>query len=469
VPDFHLLIDGQLVTTAATTGVVNPASGEVFAEYPYGSPAEIDWAVGAAAAAFPAWRASDERAGLLRRCAGALKSEMRSLAELITLEQGKPRRKALHEVSGAVRWFQQTAERDLTTVVLSEDGESMATVRLRPHGVVGAITPWNYPIILAVWKIAPALLAGNTVVLKPSPFTPLSTLRMGAILRDVLPPGVLNVVSGGDDAGARLVSHPLVRLVSLTGSTETGVHVAAVAAGDLKRVVLELGGNDAAIVLPDVDVDDVAERLTLGALENSGQVCQAIKRLYVHEDVFEPLLRRLTKAASALTVGDGREPGIDLGPVTTQPQFQRVQTLVEDARDRGATIVTGGEALRRPGTFYPPTLVTDVAEDARIVAEEQFGPILPVLPFKDPEEAIARANATMYGLSGSVWTRDVDRGTALAAELDCGTAWVNQHNVLHPEAPIGGTRMSGLGYQNGRWGLEAMGTLQVVNVRGVGA
>jgi acyl-CoA reductase-like NAD-dependent aldehyde dehydrogenase len=301
-------------------------------------------------------------------------------------------------------------------------------------------------------------------VLKPSPFTPLSSLRLGEILRDVLPPGVFNVVSGGDELGAWVTSHPAVRKISFTGSIETGKKIALAAAPDLKRMTLELGGNDAAIVLPDVDPKAVADKLFWGAFENSGQICSAIKRLYVHESIYRPLVQELAERAKAVKLGDGLEPDVQLGPVNNQPQFRRVIELVDEARAAGGKVHAGGTPFEGGGYFYPPTLVTDVAEGVRLVDEEQFGPALPVISYRDVDDAIERANATHYGLSGSVWTRDAARGAELAARLECGTAWVNQHLAILPFTPFGGAKWSGIGVENGQWGLLGFTEIQVMNV-----
>ncbi|MBT3606157.1 MAG: aldehyde dehydrogenase family protein [Candidatus Latescibacteria bacterium] len=459
-----LVIDGQVVTSERTFDVINPATEDVVAACSACSAEQLDLAITSAVNAFDLWRTNEaKRRKALIGCARAVKAEMKGLAELLTLEQGKPRRQALHEVSGVVYWFQQTASLKTPVEIIQDDENGKVEVRRKPLGVVGAITPWNYPLILAVWKIAPALLAGNTVVLKPSPHTPLSTLRLGEILQDVLPPGVLNVVSGDDELGAQIVAHPSIQKISLTGSIATGKAIAREAASDLKRLVLELGGNDAAIILPDVDVKAICEPLFWGAFENSGQVCQAIKRLYVHTSKYQELTEELASIAQSVKVGDGMVGGVQLGPVNNRQQFDRVIGLVEDAKGRGATIATGGSPLNGPGFFYPPTLVTDISDDAGLVAEEQFGPVLPILPFDDVDDAISRANATQFGLSGSIWTEDIERGTELVPTLECGTGWVNQHNVLHPQAPVGGVKWSGIGYQNGRWGFEACSSLQVIH------
>ncbi len=464
--DLTMTIDGLAVCGKASLGVTNPATGKIFAHVPECSRDQLDTAMHAAARAFPAWRTDEgTRREALGACAEVLKSCAAELAETLTREQGKPQARATEEIMGAAVWFAHTASLEFPAEVLQDTPEGRIEVRRRPLGVVAAITPWNYPVLLAVWKIAPALLAGNTVVVKPSPFTPLATLKLGELLRDVLPPGVLNVVSGGDELGAWMTSHPVPRKISFTGSVETGKKVAWSAAPDLKRVTLELGGNDPAIVLPDVDPAAVAKDLFWGAFTNSGQVCSAIKRLYVHESQYTPLLEELAILAEAARMGDGFEPDVELGPLNNRPQFERVIELVDDARQGGAQIAAGGKPRAGEGYFYEPTVVGEIAEGTRLVDEEQFGPALPVLRYRDVDEALERANATHFGLSGSVWSGDVDRATEVASRLECGTAWVNQHLAIVPFAPFGGAKWSGIGVENGPWGLLGFTEIQTVNVR----
>jgi acyl-CoA reductase-like NAD-dependent aldehyde dehydrogenase len=350
-------------------------------------------------------------------------------------------------------------------VFTDDEGAGRVEVRRRPIGVVAAIVPWNFPLALAAWKLAPALVTGNTVVLKPSPFAPVATLRLGEILGAIVPPGVLNVVSGGAAVGERLVTREAVRRVAFTGSQSTGKRVAQLVAGDLKRVSLELGGNDAAIVLADAEPSEIARRIFWGAFANSGQICTAIKRLFVAEEILEPLVAELVALARQTRVGDPFDPATELGPLGNAIQLERVIDIVADARRAGARVRIGGDRIAGPGFFYPPTIVTDIAEGTRLVDDEQFGPVLPVLSFRSPEEAIARANATRFGLSGSIWTGDPARGAALAAQLECGTGWVNQHMVISPHAPFGGWKWSGLGRENGLWGLESFTELQVLHAR----
>ena len=462
--DFTMTIDGKGVAGEGAFGVINPATGQVFTQAPECSKAQLDAAMDSAQRAFRGWRRDeDKRRQTLRDCANVLKARRADLAKVLTQEQGKPLARATEEVIGGAVWFDVTAGLQIPVDVLQDNEHGKIEVRRKPFGVVGAITPWNFPLLLAIWKIAPALLAGNTVVLKPSPFTPLTTLKLGEILRDVVPAGVLNIVSGGNDLGAWISSHPVVRKVSFTGSVATGKKISVAAAPDLKRVTLELGGNDAAIVLPDVDPKKVAEKLFWGAFSNSGQICSAIKRLYVHEDVYPAVVAELTGIAKTVKLGDGLDPETQLGPINNEPQLQRVTELVEDAKRAGAKILAGGRKREGGGYFYEPTIVTGISDGTRLVDEEQFGPALPILSFKTVADAVERANATHFGLSGSVWTNDVERGKAIASELECGTGWVNQHLAIVPFAPFGGSKWSGIGYENGPYGLAAFTELQVIN------
>ncbi|MGH7286767.1 MAG: aldehyde dehydrogenase family protein [Myxococcota bacterium] len=463
--DFSMTIDGKAVAGASRFGVINPATGDVFAEAPDASRAQLDDAMASAQAALRPWQRDVElRRKALRACAEAIKAKTGELAPILVREQGKPMKDAMGEVFGAAVWFELTAGLEIPVEVVQDTPENRVEVRRRPLGVVAAITPWNFPLLLAVWKIAPALLAGNTVVIKPSPFTPLTTLALGAVLRDVLPAGVLNVIAGGDALGAWMTSHPVPRKVSFTGSVETGKKVAASAAPDLKRLTLELGGNDAAIVLDDVNVDAVAEKLFWGAFQNCGQVCSAIKRIYVPEKLKAPLVERLGALARSVKVGEGFTEGVQMGPLNNRPQFERVSELVEDARKAGARIAAGGAAIGGKGYFYQPTIVTDVAEGVRLVDEEQFGPALPVISYRKLDDAVERANRTTFGLSGSVWSESSERAAEVAGQLECGTAWVNQHLAITPFAPFGGAKWSGIGVENGTWGLLGFTEIQTVNV-----
>jgi acyl-CoA reductase-like NAD-dependent aldehyde dehydrogenase len=460
--DVSLIIGGERRAAQSSFGVINPATGEVHAEAPECTQAQLDEAFDAAAKAFIDWRADESvRRAALTAAANAMFGSADKLAPVLVAEQGKPLGQAQIEVFGAGAWFQYFADLEVPREVIQDDDAAFAEVVRRPMGVVAAITPWNFPLILASWKIAPALLAGNTMVLKPSPFTPRSTLLMAEILNDVLPPGVLNAVSGGDELGRWMTSHPTPRKISFTGSVATGKHVAASAAPDLKRVTLELGGNDAAIVLDDADPAELAEKLFQGAFGNNGQICSAIKRVYVPESLHDDLVDGLAARADATKVGDGMDPESELGPINNKPQYERVSELVAEALAQGATAAAGGGPMDGPGYFFKPTVLTGVAEGTRIVDEEQFGPALPVIAYRDLDDAVARANATSFGLSGSVWSSDPDRAASVASQLECGTAWVNAHLALAPHQPFGGFKWSGLGVENGPWGLAAFSEIQV--------
>ena len=463
--EFQMTIDGKAVSSKESFAVIDPSRGSAFAKAPECSREQLDAAMDSAATAFRPWsRDEARRRQVLRECAAALRARVEELARVLTQEQGKPLAKAIGEIHGTAFWFDYTASLEIPVEVVQDDASKRVEVRRRPLGVVGAITPWNFPVLLAAWKIAPALLAGNTVVIKPSPFTPLSTLALGEVLRPVLPPGVLNVVSGGDALGAWVSTHPAVRKVSFTGSVETGKKVAAAAAPDLKRITLELGGNDPAIILQDVDPAAIADKLFWGAFENSGQVCSAVKRVYVHESKYDALLSELAQRARAVKMGSGLEAGTELGPINNKPQFERVCGLVADALKSGARAVAGGAPRKGDGYFFEPTILADVAEGMRIVDEEQFGPALPVLTYRDVDDAVERANATMFGLSGSVWSKDSRRAADIAGRLECGTAWVNQHLDILPTTPFGGAKWSGIGVENGKWGLYGFTETQVIDI-----
>ncbi|MBN9570243.1 MAG: aldehyde dehydrogenase family protein, partial [Alphaproteobacteria bacterium] len=347
--------------------------------------------------------------------------------------------------------------------VLDDSKDRRVEMHRKPLGVIGAIVPWNFPMILMAFKVPPALLAGNTIVVKPAPTTPLSTLRFGELVKDLLPPGVLNVITDANDLGGALTAHPDVRKISFTGSTATGRKVMAGAAETLKRITLELGGNDAGIVLPDVNPKETAPKLFQGAFQNNGQVCIAMKRLYVHESIYDAMCDELAALAEQAVVGDGLEQGTQLGPLQNRMQFEKVKEILADAKKHG-TIIAGGEVPDRPGYFIKPTIVRDITDGTRLVDEEQFGPVLPVIKYSDPEDAVARANASPYGLGGSIWSTDLDKAYALANQMNSGTVWVNKHADLAPNIPFGGAGQSGLGSELGEEGLAEFTQVQVINV-----
>lgn len=461
---YRLLIDGQLVEATTHLEVINPATGKVFARCPAAGAAELDAAVAAARRAFPAWKEQGyaARAALVARFAAALEAEKEPLARLLTQEQGKPIGQSRDEISRGATLAVGMTKIAIGSEVILDNAERYVELRYNPLGVAGIITPWNAPVNLAIGPLTSALYTGNCAIIKPSPFTPLTTLRIGEILREVLPAGVVSVLAGGDELGAMVSAHPGIDKISFTGSVATGKKVMAAAAGTLKRVTLELGGNDAAIVLEDVDVADVATKLFFAATVNSGQVCMAVKRIYAHEKIHHSLCEALAAEASKAKLGDGLDPATTLGPIQNRRQFERVRELRADAARHGQ--ITEGHAGPVEGYFIAPAVVTGLTEADRLVTEEQFGPVFPVLPFSDVDDAVKRANQTRFGLAGSVWSRDVERATAIASRLEVGTAWVNQHRITMANVPFGGAKESGLGRTYSRLGLEAYLEPQVISV-----
>lgn len=460
-----MLINGELCHGDESFSVVNPATGEVFAHAPECSQEQLEKAIEGAAGAFYTWRQDIElRRNALKRVAELIQSNCDEIAHLLTLEQGKPLNKAKSEVMTSSLQIQFAAATQIPVDVLQDTDQALIKVIHKPYGVVAAITPWNFPINIAMGKVATALIAGNTVILKPSPYTPLSTLKIAEVIKEALPAGVLNIVSGSDPLGTSLTAHPLIRKIDFTGSVGTGKRVAAAAAPDLKRFTLELGGNDPAIVLPDANPKKIAKAIFWGAFTNSGQVCIAAKRLYVHESIKEALTTELAALAEQTKVGNGLDENTRLGPINNQAQFERVTTLVEEAKGAGARVVTGGDALGE-GYCFQNTILTDLDDNARIVQEEQFGPVLPILAYQDINDVISRANNTHFGLGSSIWTEDLPQAEALAERIEAGTTWVNQHLALSPLAPFGGTKWSGIGYIGGKWGIEGATELQVINIK----
>jgi acyl-CoA reductase-like NAD-dependent aldehyde dehydrogenase len=461
---FRLLIDGEMVDGDLTMDVVNPATEEVIVQCPRASRRQLDQAVAAAKSAFPAWSALPvaERRSRIVAMADILAAHADELANLLTSEQGKPLPDAKREVMGTAAFFRALSSLELPVKVLEESDTRRVEAHRIPLGVVGAIIPWNFPLLTVGFKIPSALLAGNTVIVKPSPTTPLSTLKFAELVRAVLPRGVLNVVTDANDLGEALTGHPDVRKISFTGSTETGRKVMASASLALKRLTLELGGNDAAIVLDDVDPKKVAPAIFRSAFYNSGQVCLAIKRLYVHDAVYDQICAELVAEAEQWPVDDGLKQGAKLGPVQNKKQFEKVKELLEEAREKGR-VVFGGNAMDRPGYFIPPTIVADVAEGTRLVDDEQFGPILPVIRFSDTEDAIARANGTSFGLGASVWSSNSQKAKEVAIRLEAGTVWINKHAELVPGVPFGGAKQSGIGIEFAEEGLLEFTQLKVIN------
>lgn len=465
---YQMLINGRMVDGDLSMEVINPATEAVLATCPRASMAQLEEAVAAAKAAFPAWAATslDQRRAVLHAMADAIEAEAMAIGQLLTQEQGKPIRQAVGEAYGLAYFLRFNAGLDLPERVIADDENRRVVEYRKPLGVVAAIVPWNFPVGLMGFKLPPALMAGNTLVLKPAPTTPLSALMVARIIADKVPAGVVNIITDANDLGAALASHPDVAKVSFTGSTATGRKVYAGAADSVKRLTLELGGNDPAIVLDDVDVKKVAPALFESAFANSGQVCIAIKRLYAHESVYDALCDELATLADQAVVGDGLADGTQFGPLQNRMQYEKVNGIIEEARKDG-TIIAGGERSNNPGFFIRPTVVRDIADGTQLVDEEQFGPVLPVIRYSDVDDVVERANALPYGLGASVWSGDPARAQALAERIDAGTVWVNKHRDLTPDVPFGGSRQSGVGTEMGLDGLLEFTQRRIVNMNKV--
>lgn len=460
---FKMLIDGQLSETVSRLCVINPADETVAAQVSDADQAVVERAVEAARVAFDSWRttAIEARQALLRLLSATLQENAQELAELLVKEQGRPLPLAHFEVGLAQRYLDFYAEQSLDVEIVSDDQHARVELHRKPIGVVAAISPWNAPLYLSLSKVAPALLAGNTVVLKPPQTSPLAVLRFGELVSQKIPRGVLNIISGGNEAGAALVDHPDVAKVSFTGSTQTGKVIMRAAASSLKRLTLELGGNDAAIVLPDVDPKAIAPALFGAAFFNSGQVCAIIKRLYVHDDIYDALCDELAVLANSAALGS--DPQSQFGPIQNKAQLDKVMAYLEVARRTGR-IIAGGKRLERPGYFVALTVVRDIEDGTPLVDEEPFGPILPVIRYSSIDEVVVKANRSTLGLGASVWSADLDVARDIAARIDSGTVWINQHCVLDPCVPFPTRKQSGIGVESGREGLYEYTALQVVSL-----
>ncbi|WP_349538617.1 aldehyde dehydrogenase family protein [Sagittula sp. NFXS13] len=461
-----LIANGERVETISRFEVQNPGTGNVAGYAPDAGQDELDRAVSAAKAAFPAWAATsdEDRAAACNAVADHIETHAEELAQLITLEQGKPLGGlgSRWEIGGAVAWARYTAALSLPMKVLQDTNEGKVEMYRKPLGVVGSITPWNFPVMIAVWHILPALRSGNTVVSKPSPMTPLASLRLVELMNEVLPAGLVNSVSAADGAfnmGAAMSSHEDIAKIVFTGSCGTGQKVMQSGAETMKRLTLEMGGNDAGIVLPDADPQAIAEGLFWGAFINNGQTCAAMKRLYVHDDIHDAVCEALVAYASNIKVGEGTLEDSVLGPVQNKAQFDKVARLVAAAKETGQVLL-GGEPGE--GLFYPPTIIAGLGADDALVYEEQFGPALPVIRYTDVEDALAQANALDVGLGGSVWSSDKDAAKAVAQRMECGTVWINGHGGIQPNAPFGGVKKSGFGVEFGEEGLKEYTDIQVI-------
>ncbi|AMU10843.1 aldehyde dehydrogenase [Burkholderia cenocepacia] len=472
----HLnVVNGMLVEAAETIESLNPATSEPIGRVPISTKAEVDAAIAAARAAQPAWMSlsDDARRAALQRVADVLEENAEYLATWITREQGKPLGGvgpnqipgSRFEMWGCEVWTRVPASLDLAPEVVFEDETRRDVMHRQPYGVVAAIAPWNWPLLIAIWQIIPALRTGNTVVLKPSELTSICTLEMVRLIAEVLPPGVLNTVSGDGRVGGLLTSHPDVDKILFTGSTATGARISAVAAETVTPTTMELGGNDAAIVLADANPKDIAQGLFWGAFLNMGQTCACIKRLYVPEQLHDELVSELKAIAEMLPMGDGLAAGVAMGPIQNRAQYDKVLALVEAARAEGGTVVCGGIAPSGTGNFYPITLVTGLKDGARLVDEEQFGPVLPIIKYGELADAVNSANRLEVGLGASVWSSDFDRAADVALKIHAGTVWINQHGAIHPMVPFGGIKRSGWGVEFGLDGMKSMTQPHVISIK----
>lgn len=458
-----MIIEGERASssTGRSYEVLNPATGEVVDVVPDGGPEDLDRAAQAAHRAQKEWgrRAPSERRQILHRAAAHMLTKVPEIAELLTREQGKTlleSRLEAERFGENIAFYGDLADKTQgAQVTLPPQTRAYGLVVHRPIGVTGAIVPWNFPLTLAANKIAPSIAAGNTVVLKPSPTTPLATLAcVEALIEGGLPEGVVNVVVGqGADIAEALVAHPLIRKVAFTGSTPTGRRVMAGASPRLKQVTLELGGSDPCIVLADANLDEAAKAISTGRFFNCGQACLAVKRLYVQEEVVEPLLEKLAARAARLKPGNGLDKASRMGPMHTATQRALVEAQIKDATDGGARVVFGGGRPEGPeydhGHFINPVILVDVPASSRMLTEEVFGPALPVVPVKDLDEGLELANASDFGLGSSIWTSSIAAAHRAVEELEAGYTWVNALQVAHDELPFGGTKQSGFGKEHG--------------------
>ena len=463
----NMLIDGALVPGAARMEVINPATTEVIGTAPRCTQAELSQVMQAARAAYPGWAALDieERRAAVSQIKPAIEAHADEIAAILTAEQGKTLTAARGELASLTRFLARQATLELPIVVNEDTPERISTTYRVPLGVVAAISPWNFPVLLAWWKIVPALLAGNTVVLKPAPQTPLAALRIAELVAKLFPAGVLQVISGGDELGPWLTAHPEVDKISFTGSTATGRKVMEGAGASLKRLTLELGGNDPALVFDDVDPVAAATKVFWAAFANAGQICIASKRIYVQRAIYPAFRDALIAVAQQVKVGNGAEPDTMVGPIQNRTQFDRVTELLADCRSNGYDFAFQGAAPQGPGFFVPVTIIDNPPDSARIVREEQFGPVLPLMVFDTEDEVIARANDTEYGLAATIWTEDMERAARVSRRLEAGTVWINEAIYLSPDAAFGGRKQSGLGAEHGDDAILSVTEPQTVVMR----
>ncbi|ETS75774.1 hypothetical protein PFICI_12718 [Pestalotiopsis fici W106-1] len=452
---FYNVIDGKLEPTVKTRHTINPSTLEANPEAPLSTSDEVDKAVKIAHEAAKEWAAVpwDERKNALANFAAALEAQLEDFAQMLVWEHGKPILWARHELATDIGFLKGFCELSLPEETIEDAPDRKIVKSYVPLGVAVGIVPWNYPVHLAGAKLGPALLTGNAFILKPSPFTPYSGLKLAELGMQFFPPGVLQALSGGDDLGPLLTTHPLVNMVSFTGSVPTGKAVMKSCSDTLKRVTLELGGNDAAIVCADVDPVVAATKIALFAFCNSGQICMSIKRVYVHESIYDQFLDALVKHVQALPFGVGETAFI--GPVANELHFKRVQKIIADINDAKFAVAAGGaeSVPGQKGYYLPPTIIDNPPESSAIVQEEQFGPVLPLLKWSDESDVVQRVNGTDSGLGASVWTRDDEQAVRVANQLEAGSVWINTHAEIVASTPFAGHKQSGLGVE---WGVDGL-------------
>lgn len=464
----NMIFQGENIQGEATQfSIINPANEQIITQISSASLDQVGEAIASAVDAFQQWQHVDDEMinTLFLKIAEDIRLEADEIAQLITLEQGKPLALAQTEVAASLYWIEYLVGLTIPTETIEEHDGKIIQIFNRPLGVVASITPWNWPFMIAVWHIFPALKAKNCVVNKPSEYTPLSTIKLVEIMNRHLPAGVCNILLGKGEVGQALAEHPDIEKVVFTGSTATGKNILYSAADTLKSVVLELGGNDVGIVLEDVDIQQAADGIFASSFLNAGQTCASLKRLYVHENVYDLLIEQLVKLCHQQTLGDGLNSETTFGPVQNKNQYIKVKALIDDAVSQGGTIITSPISLPKQGYFIAPTLITNVHEGILLVDEEQFGPVLPILKFNNIDEVLNQTNKSYFGLAGSVWSKDIVKAQEIAARMQTGTVWINSHSDLSPAAVFGGWKHSGQGYSFGLDGLLLFTQKQAIHLR----
>ena len=463
----NMVINGlSVIGQASSINVLNPATEEIIAQVPSASIEQVNETIHAAQTAFKTWKNVSDAvlSDAFKNIAADIRAESAELAKLITLEQGKPLGLAAFEVEAGASWIEFVSSLEIPVETIADPSGKTIKVYNRPLGVVASITPWNWPFMIAIWHLIPALKTKNCVINKPSEYTPLSTIKLVEIINRHLPKGVCSVILGAGDIGGALSSHPDIAKVTFTGSTRTGQRILSASVDSLKSVVLELGGNDVGLVLEDADIDVVAERIFGSAFLNAGQTCAALKRLYVHESVYDALTEKLVNLANAQVVGDGLEPTTTFGPIQNKIQYEKVKGLIADAVAQGGQVITAAKTVPEKGYFVAPTLITNIDRGVALVDEEQFGPVLPIIKFSDLSTVIEETNQSEFGLGGSVWSKDIAKAEEVASQMETGTVWINSHSDLSPAAPFGGWKTSGLGFSFGLDGLLLFTRKQAIHV-----